>query len=299
MSLHDAYARTTPFEFLFDDAEEAGSLSAAVAEEAAGRGIDDASPHAFVTMGVVTEFIRRIEGDDAPAEAIHPYGALAFQAVHFERAGRPVYLLSTHAARYLVDGAAGDDPAPVESAGYLQLPRHLFWLEDQGGGPPQSVDGIAWTTATASESGADVLHVLLATGLLADRSALQVVPLPEAPLADRVEWLMVRARREGEGEDFANPMPGAELDGLCLFATAGEVLKLLARFFAYARATPQALEPGALGPHAAQPPTGEPGDGEPGDGEAGDGEAGAGEAGVGADAPVPSKLPWTRVTLPA
>ena len=35
-------------------------------------------------------------------------------------------------------------------------------------------------------------------------------------------------------------MPGAELDALYLFATSGEVFKLLARFFAYVNALPGA-----------------------------------------------------------
>jgi len=52
----------------------------------------------------------------------------------------------------------------------------------------------------------------------------------------------------GDGSDFHNAMPGAEIDALYLFSTSGEVLKLLARFFAYARAVPEALVEGELSP---------------------------------------------------
>ena len=72
----------------------------------------------------------------------------------------------------------------------------------------------------------------------------------------------------GDGSDFSSTMPGAELDGLYAFATAGEALKLLARFFAHAAAVPAALRPGP------------PGEGEPA-----------------ADGPEPSSLPYVRVNL--
>jgi len=240
MPLHDEYTRVTPFELLFATPHEAGTFSASVAEESEGRGADIDAPHAFVTMGVVTDFIRRIEGEDAPPEAIHQYGALAFHALHFSRAGLPLYLLSTHAARYLVEGRGGDDPAPLSPAGYLQLPQHLFWLND-GSDTPQSVDGIFWKTTASG-----FVHTLLATGMRSDRGGLGVVPLPEAPLADATGWLDVDAR--GDGSDFHNAMPGAEIDALYLFSTSGEVLKLLARFFAYVRAVPEALVEGELSP---------------------------------------------------
>jgi hypothetical protein len=263
MSLHDAYARFTPFELLFSEVSDAESLAVAVQEEAEGRGADVDQPHAFVTMGAVTDFIRRIQGEHAPPEAIHQYGALAFHALHFHRAGHPLYLLTTHAARFLVEGAGGADPRPPAPAGYLQLPQHLFWLDD-GSGTPQSVDGIFWR-ATPSRS----LHALLVTGLRADGSGAGVVPLPEAPLGDAASWLDLDAR--GDGSDFSNPMPGAELDALYLFATSGEVFKLLARFFAYTAAVPGALDAG--------------------------GAPSEGGAGEGAGAPEISALPFVRVTL--
>ena len=240
MPLHDEYTRVTPFELLFATPDEAGTFSASVAEESEGRGADIDAPHAFVTMGVVTDFIRRIEGDDAPPEAIHQYGALAFHALHFSRAGLPLYLLSTHAARFLVEGRGGDDPAPVSPAGYLQLPQHLFWMND-GSETPQSVDGLFWKTTASG-----FLHTLLVTGMRSDRGGVGVVPLPEAPLADANGWLDVDAR--GDGSDFHNAMPGAEIDALYLFSTSGEVLKLLARFFAYVRTVPAALVEGAVSP---------------------------------------------------
>jgi hypothetical protein len=270
MSLHDTYARLTPFDVLFARDEDAESLWAAVREEAEGRGVDVRDPAAFVTLGSVTDFIRRVEGEESPEESILQYGALAFQALHQGRVEASTFLLTTHAARYLVEGSPDAAPDPPTDAGYLQLPRHLFWLED-GSEVPQSVDGIAWTVAPEARGGGALLHALAVTAVRPDRRGLGVVPLPEAPLADAPAWLEVDAR--GDGSDFHTSMPGAEIDGLYAFATAGEVLKLLARFFSYASAVP-----GALREEVAAGSRERPGEEE-------------------SDGPARSRLPWIRVNL--
>jgi hypothetical protein len=257
MSLHDAYARLTPFELTFEDGDAAAALSERIQEEAAGRGADPDDPHQFVTMGEVGAFVAGLQGPEAPPEAIHSFAALVYHGVHFERAGRPLYVLSAHAARFLVDGAPEGTPRPPTAAGYLQLPQHLFWAEPVPGST-ESVDGVFWTATPAG-----VLHSMLVTGMREDRPGLGVVPLPEAPLDDGPKWVVADVR--DDGDDFATTLPGADLDRLYAFQAAGEVLKLLGRFFAYAASTPSALE-------AARPAGGE-------------------------GPPRPSELPHARVTL--
>jgi hypothetical protein len=269
MSLHDAYARLTPYELVFPDPSAAKDLIARIDEESAGRGADPTDPQQFVTMGAVASYVGGLREPDAEPGAIQRYGALVYHAVHFIRAGCPLFLLTTHAARYLAEGAPEGDPEPPAPAGYLQLPQHLFWAESAGAtaaeaaaggvaaagvateataaeapaaGPdvtgkqaPESIDGIFWT---ATESG--VLHTMLVTGVRPDRPGLGVIPLPEAPLADASAWLAADVR--ADGEDFSATLPGSELDRLLSFRAAGEALKLLARFFAYVGAVPSALE---------------------------------------------------------
>jgi hypothetical protein len=216
-------------------------------------------------MGAVASYVGGLREPDAEPGAIHRYGALVYHAVHFMRAGCPLFLLTTHAARYLVEGSPEGDPEPPAPAGYLQLPQHLFWAEtaeataagaaaadvaaaeaaaaearaagpDVGGKQaPESIDGIFWT---ATESG--VLHTMLVTGVRPDRPGLGVIPLPEAPLADASAWIAADVR--ADGEDFSATLPGSEHDRLLSFRAAGEALKLLARFFAYVGAVPSALE---------------------------------------------------------
>jgi len=260
MSLHDAYARVTPYELAFRDRARADELVQAVEGEAKGRGgaLPD-EPEAFLMMASVEAFVRALEGPDAPTGAMFHYGALVYQGFHFTRAGCPLFLLGTHAARFLVEGAPDGEPKAPAPAGYLQLPRHLFWTtgDDE---TPESVDGVFWTLTTDG-----VLRALLAMGIRPDRAGLGVVQLPEAPIDEAHAWMGVDAR--GDGSDFSSSMPGGDIDTLYAFRTAGEVLKLLARFFAYAVSVPLALQAG-MAPDASD-----------------------------RDGPQPSSLPFTRVSL--
>ncbi len=259
MSLHDEYARLTPYELTFPDPETAASLSAAIGQESDGRGADASDPHAFVTMGAVTAFVNEMREADAPAGVIHEYGALTYHGIHFTRAGCPLFMMSTHVARYLVDGSPGGDTTPPATAGYLQLPQHLFWT-DPGNGVPESVDGAFWTV---SDRG--VMRSLMVTGMRPGRPGFGILPLPDAPMEDAPTWLDVDAR--GTASDFSSTLPGSDMDRLYSFETSGEVLKLLARFFAYAAGVSGGLVVGERDPHATDA------------------------------VPQPSALPFTRVVL--
>lgn len=274
MSLHDEYARVTPYELAFPDTGRAEALVASVEEEAEGRGVPLDDPTAFLTLGAVDAFVRDVAGGDPDPTALHQYGPLAFHLVRFQKAGAPLYLMSTHVARYLVEGAPEGDPVPPSAAGYLQLPQHLFWT-GAAGESPESVDGVLW-----SATGDGILHAMLVTGIRPDRPGMGVVPLPPAPLRDAAGWLDLDGREEGD--DFATDLPGAEIDALYGLETAGELLKLLARFFAYLDGAPSVLQEVRREAGAAE--------------ESGAGEAGAADE-TDASGPRPSELAFSRVTL--
>ena len=234
MSLHDDYARRTPIEVAFPDRTVLEMLSAEVAKEAEQGGVDDTSPEAFMTTIAVGESVRTMHGPDAPPEATYPLAVLLYHGVHFLRAGLPVYLVDTGAMRALVSDAPGRaTPSLPSTAGYLQLPQHLVWTQAARSGPgaagsaPESLDGIHWMLSASG-----MLHVLPISGLLPDRSGFGALPLPGAPIADAHVWLHAEVR--ASGDDFASTLPGGELDRLYSVETAGEVLKLLARFFTLA-----------------------------------------------------------------
>jgi len=230
MSLHDAYARLTPFEIAFPDPEAIQRLVDEIDEEASSRGVDPSLVGVFLTLGSVDDFVRALQPPGASSSAMAQYGALVFQAVHFARAGRPVYLVDTPTVRRVLEGAPAGEPAPPAPAGYVQLPQHLVWMDGGEAGAPESVDGVFWAVTADG-----TLHTLPVTGVLPDGPGFRALPLPEAPLADAEVWMNIEMRESGA--DFSSWLPGHELDGLYGVRTAGEVLKLLARFFAHMVAT--------------------------------------------------------------
>ncbi|MDP2957219.1 MAG: hypothetical protein Q8N53_12420 [Longimicrobiales bacterium] len=260
MAFHDAYARLTPFELAFPDAEVAHSLADEIAREAEALATDLGDFGAFGMLGSVNAVIRGWGDSGDSAGAILQCAALVFHAFHFERAGAPLWLVETRLARALVGGHAEDGarPAAPGPAAYVQLPRNLFWIHADPAGPAEAVDGFFWAL-----SGAGLLRVLIAAGMREGRPGLSVVPLPEAPLAEAREWMAAAAREDGA--DFATTLPGGELDGLYSLTTAGEGLKLVARVFAW------------LDGHS--------------------GEATAGEPGPPGAAPRPSRMAFRRITL--
>jgi hypothetical protein len=235
MSLHDEYARLTPFEIAYPDRVRFDALAASVAAEADRRGVDPTILDAFATLEPVGAFLAELHGDDVPRVDLLEHGVVAYHGVHFVRAGCPLFLLDTDASRGLVGEAPRGRAVPPSQAGYLQLPQHLFWTSGAEDAAPESVDGLFWTVTAERR-----MHVLPVVGLRPDRPGFGALSLPDAPLAHAEQWMHseVRAR----GADYSSSLPGADLDALYAFEAAGEVLKLLARFFAYADATPSALE---------------------------------------------------------
>ena len=72
---------------------------------------------------------------------------------------------------------------------------------------------------------------------------------------DAGSWLRADAR--DEGADFASTLPGGELGGLYSVQTAGELFKLVARFFAYVASVPEASSPRPGRPPEATGPDGD------------------------------------------
>ena len=226
MPLHDAYARLTPVEIAFPDAERLSALASSAAEEAAARGVDAALPDVFASLACVGAFLAELHADDAARVALLEYGLLTFHAMRFHEAGRPLFLLEATAARALVTDAPPAEPTTPARAGYLQLPQHLFWVGAEAGEVPESVDGMFWTV-----SGDDHLHVMPITGLRPDRPGFGMLTVPEGPLAHAARWMRDSAR--ADGNDYASTVPGAEIAGLYSIETAGEIFKLVARFFGH------------------------------------------------------------------
>jgi hypothetical protein len=87
------------------------------------------------------------------------------------------------------------------------------------------VDGFFWSSARSDSE----VHLLLATGLRGGRPGFSVVPIEPVSAADLPAWCQAAGREEGG--DFANSMPGAELEQLYQLTTPAEALKLAARLW--------------------------------------------------------------------
>ena len=250
MSFHDSYVRTTPFELAFPDPQMARELWASIEEEAGTREVDLRDRQGFVMLGSVGAFLRRLQGPDAPSESIHQYGALVYHAYHFARNGHRLHLLSTALCRALAlpEGTYAVPESPGE-VGYVQLPRHLFWVRPAPDAPAEPVDGFFCTLSAGG-----VMQVLLAVGMRDDRPGLAVVPVPEAPWTDAPSWVDSQVRESAP--DFESTLPGGELEELYSFEIAGEVLKFVARFLSYLASSPEAAvdhEPASAGSDGPRP----------------------------------------------
>jgi hypothetical protein len=269
MTGRDAWARLTPYEVGIPGREFADENFRAIRDEAEIRGSDDRDPGAFLMLGQVGRVLREIQGEeDRGGEALQRFGAFLFHAYHFHRAGEPLLLMETGVARYLVEGSPDPDEwdgSLGEPAGYLQLPRHLFWSRSRDDAPAEPVDGIFW-----ARSSGETVSLLVAMGVRRDRPGISVVPLPPVPLAQAPTWTTTSVR--GEGRDFETTLPGGELDRLYSVETLGEALKLWALAMWYVGAIPGVLGEEERSPRAQDLPEEH-------------------------DGPVPSLLPFCRLGL--
>ena len=243
----DAWARLTPYEVGVPGREFAERTFGAIREEAEGRGADLTDPGAFILLGEVGRALREIQGDERGGEALHRFGSFLFHAFHFHRAGEFLVLAETAATRYLVEGSPvpegwrGELPA---EAGYLQLPRHLFWANPEEGedAPPEPLDGVFWARAAGN-----TLSILVVLGVRDDRPGLSVMELPPVSLVDAGRWVSEKVREEGA--DFETTLPGGELERLYTVQTLGEALKLTGRALGYIFTAPEALGEPERAPH--------------------------------------------------
>lgn len=249
MPIHDAYARVTPFERAFPDDDTAEERMDRIRRDGQDEGMGEAleDPGRFLSLPAVAEVVHGIRDPSAGGEEVHKHGIFLYHAFHFHQAGQPLIFLDTGAARYLVETGPGREDGESEDdgdeelvvrlpalAGYLQLPRQLFWMEPVGEGTPEPVDGIFW----ASPDG-ERLSLLVIGGMRDDRPGFSVVPLPPVPLSDAGTWLRTPVRETGA--DFETSLPGGELERLYSFETTGEVLKLVARAFRHVGRHPESV----------------------------------------------------------
>ncbi|HKJ91871.1 MAG TPA: hypothetical protein VJ957_01830 [Longimicrobiales bacterium] len=258
-------ARQTPYEFVFGAETFEETLFPGIRDEIEERGSEPADPEQFIFLTSVGKLLRMIAGDAEPAAvagsgreatrraadaaeardaadtAVREHGHLLFHAYNFWRRGRQLFLLEQDAVAAVLGTAVPEDVESVRaphSAGYLQLPPHRFWARAAEGRQPEAVDGVFWTATHPHADARARLDLLLVLGMRPDRAGFSVVPVGAALGSGEDGW--VADARPG-GEDFANTLPGGELEDLVSLETRAEALKLMVLWFRYLEAHPEAL----------------------------------------------------------
>ena len=266
----DVVLRRTPYELVFGPARFEAEVFPAIGAEAEGRGAGEMGPDSFVMLGTVGRLLRELRpagagfeaADQPPAEAMRQYGSLAWQAWGFWRAGRPVYALADDLTRGLLAEAPPIGPwsfRPPVRAGYVQLSRHRLWARVDEDAAAEPVDGFHWTWLASDASagrGQPRLDLLLALGMRPGRGGLSVIEIAASPPAGPAgHWGDIQARTDGT--DYANVLPGGELQGYHGIVYDAEVLKLASRCFHWIETRPQTVwevagagEPAAPDPDA-------------------------------------------------
>jgi hypothetical protein len=242
-------ARFTPYEAVFRDARHEADLFPAIRAEAAAQGRREAVPDEILLLQSAGNALRELPPDTSsdllpPAAALREYGALLFQAFRFWSWGHRTIVIDEPLGRYLLNSA---EPlgewtfSPPHPAGYLQLPRHLLWASVDDEAVPEPIDGLFWSAGgTKDEPPWQRIDLLFVLGLRPDRPGFSVievsVPLPaDAP----GHWGDIRVR--DSGSDFANVLPGGEMQGFHSMVSVAETLKLASRAFHYVMKHPEAV----------------------------------------------------------
>lgn len=236
----------SPYELVFGGAIFEEEKFPEIRAEAEARGVETEVPERFLLLGSVGLLLQELLPEGAGREEFSRVGHLLYQAYHFWHYGKHHQQLSETEARDLVrrpPAAEGWHLTPPAPAGYLQLPRHLFWARIEEGATPEPVAGFFWTVAgpaggsgtaevsdPAEVSGAPRrLELLLVLGLFPGRPGFSTIAVESA--LDRTDTFP-RSGSRIEGEDFANILPGGELQDWYGLITELEVLKLASRCFA-------------------------------------------------------------------
>lgn len=240
----------TPYELAFGHAYFEEDRFPGIREEAEGRGVVTWRPDQFMLLGEVGHLLQELMPEDDESaewrEAFERYGQLLFHAYHFWRFGRQLYVVEESLARWL----AGDDievgvweMTPPAPAGYVRLPKNLFWARVEEGETPEPVDGFFWTmvgTEDPAHAPYERLDQLLILGMRVGRPGFGMIPVGTELVAAPVgHWGDADARPDGP--DFGNILPGGELQGYHALVTEAEALKLLSRVFWYVATRPASV----------------------------------------------------------
>lgn len=224
--------RISPYELIFGAAVFDQTRFDAVREQTDAH--QAASPERLFMVPAAGDLLRELAPPEGGRETVAQLRALLFSAYQYWRHGRHTYCITQPLLERVTDPDAElpGPPFPSGEAGYVQLPRNAVWARVADDAPPEPVDGFFWSAPHAEEPDTTGrLDLLFALGLRPGRPGLSLFDLSLDAAAQLAEWANVDARPDEQ--DFANILPGGELQNYRAITTGAEALKLAARCFAW------------------------------------------------------------------
>lgn len=213
--------RPHPYDLVFTPELE-GRLDD-VAAEAAQRGVDPGDPDRLGLLEAAGAVLREMLPDETPPEAIQQFARLIFHCYHFRVAGKRTFDITEDVLRELLATGSIAGPAqvaPPAPAGYVALPRNRVWSRIADDAHAEAIDGFFFV-------GDELLFVL---GLMTGRQGFSIMEVSAARARDETTSITdLKAR--ADGDDFANVLPGGELQGHFAITNTAEAVKLAARCF--------------------------------------------------------------------
>lgn len=223
--------RVSPYQLIFGPAVFDDSRFETVREQADAH--PATAPAELFMLPAAGELLHEMTPPEGGKETVAQVRALLFSAYQYWRHGRRIYRITEPLLEEAIveDAALPAPPRPPSEAGYVQLPRNAVWARVSEDAPPEPVDGFFWSAPAVADDGpAERIDLLFALGLRPGRPGLSLFDVSLEAAAQLTEWATVSARPDGD--DFANVLPGGELQGYRAITTGAEAVKLAARCFA-------------------------------------------------------------------
>jgi hypothetical protein len=213
--------RTHPYELVFN--QELEAKLDAISAEAAERDVDTANPDRLGLLISAGELLRELVPADAPPDAIQQVARLIFHCYHYRAHGRQNFEIEEPVLRELLSTGLVATPGHVDppaAAGYVLLPRNRVWSRITADAHAEALDGFFFCYGW-------VLYVL---GLMPGRPGFSIMEVNAARAEDEITSV-AELKARAEGDDFANVLPGGELQGHFAITNTAEAVKLAARCF--------------------------------------------------------------------
>jgi hypothetical protein len=212
--------RVTPYELIFGAPSFDEARFEAVRAEAAQMAAQSSAE--LFMLPAAGELLQAMTPAAGGMDAVAQVRALIHAAYRFWLADRHVYRIPEPMLRDLL-ADTGAAPALPQPAGYVQLPRNAIWARVSAAAAPEPIDGFFWCLDGAPDG---PLELLFALGVRAGRPGVSLFDVRLETVAQLEHWGSAKVR--DEGDDFANVLPGGELQGYLALTSAAEGLKLAA-----------------------------------------------------------------------